>query len=150
MRSRLGGSHTRRAQQLQEKQSVVLVERPKQNVVRIKWAFHNKQDEHEVVTRNNRRLVAKGYSQVEGLDFKETFAPVARLESIHILLAYATNHDFKLYQMDVESAFLNGPIKEEVYVEKPPVFEDQEYPNYVYKLHKARYGLKQAPRAWYE
>jgi hypothetical protein len=96
MRSRLGGSHTRRAQQLQEKQSVVLVERPKQNVVGIKWAFHNKQDEHEVVTRNNRRLVAKGYSQVEGLDFKETFAPVARLESIHILLAYTTNHDFKL------------------------------------------------------
>jgi hypothetical protein len=88
--------------------------------------------------------VAKGYSQVEGLDFGETYAPVARLESIHILLAYATYHDFKLYQMDVKSAFLNGPIKEEVYVEQPPGFEDSEYPNHVYKLSKALYGLKQA------
>jgi hypothetical protein len=93
--------------------------------------------------------VAKGYSQVEGLDFDETYAPVARL-SIRILLAYATYHGFKLYQMDVKSVFLNGPIKEEVYVEQPPVFEDSEYPNHVYKLSKARYGLKQAPRAWYE
>jgi hypothetical protein len=94
--------------------------------------------------------VAKGYSQVEGLDFGETYAPVARLESIRILLAYATYHGFKLYQMDVKSAFLNGPIKEEFYVEQPPVFEDSEYPNHVYKLSKALYGLKQAPRAWYE
>jgi hypothetical protein len=84
------------------------------------------------------------------LDFDETFAPVARLESIRILLAYATHHGFKLYQMDVKSAFLNGPIKEEVYVEQPPGFESEEYPNHVYKLHKALYGLKQAPRAWYE
>jgi hypothetical protein len=94
--------------------------------------------------------VAKGYSQVEGLDFDETYAPVARLESIRILLAYATYHGFKLYQMDVKSAFLNGPIKEEVYVEQPPGFEDSEYPDHVYKLSKALYGLKQAPRAWYE
>jgi hypothetical protein len=84
------------------------------------------------------------------LDFGETYAPVARLESIHILLAYATYHGFKLYQMDVKSAFLNGPIKEEVYVEQPPGFEDSKYPNHVYKLSKALYGLKQAPRAWYE
>ena len=103
-----------------------------------------------MVTRNKARLVAKGYSQVEGLDFGETYAPVARLESIRILLAYATYHGFKLYQMDVKSAFLNGPIKEEVYVEQPPGFEDSEYPNHVYKLSKALYGLKQAPRAWYE
>jgi hypothetical protein len=94
--------------------------------------------------------VAKGYSQVEGLDFGATYAPVARLESIHILLAYATYHGFKLYQMDIKSAFLNGPIKEEVYVEQLPGFEDSEYPNHVYKLSKALYGLKQAPRAWYE
>jgi hypothetical protein len=94
--------------------------------------------------------VVKGYSQVEGLDFDETFAPVARLESIRILLAYATHHDFKLYQMDVNSAFLNGPIKEEVYVEQSSGFEDEEYPNHMYKLHKALYGLKQAPIAWYE
>jgi hypothetical protein len=116
-----------------------LVPRPNQNVVSTKWVFRNKQDEHGVVTRNKARLVAKGYSQVEGLDFDETYAPVARLESISILLAYATYHGFKLYQMDVKSAFLNGPIK-----------EDSEYPNHVYKLSKALYGLKQAPRAWYE
>jgi hypothetical protein len=94
--------------------------------------------------------VAKGYSQVEGLDFVETFAPVAKLESICILLVYTTHHDFKLYQMDVKSAFLNGIIKKEVYVEQPPGFESEEYPNHVYKLYKALYELKQAPRAWYE
>jgi hypothetical protein len=126
------------------------VSRPNQNVVGTKWVFRNKQDEHGVVTRNKAQLVAKGYSQVEGLDFDETYAPVAWLESIHILLAYATYHGFKLYQMDVKNAFLNGPIKEEVYVEQPPGFEDSEYPNHVYKLSKALYGLKQAPRAWYE
>jgi hypothetical protein len=127
-----------------------LVPCPNQNVVGTKWVFRNKQDEHGVVTRNKARLVPKGYSQVEGLDFDETYAPVARLKSIHILLAYATYHGFKLYQMYVKSAFLNGPIKEEIYVEQPPGFEDSEYPNHVYKLSKALYGLKQAPRAWYE
>jgi hypothetical protein len=127
-----------------------LVEIPKSNIVCIKWVFHNKQDEHGVVTRNKARLVAKCYSQVEDLDFDETFALVARLESIRILLAYATHHCFKLYQMDVKRAFLNESIKNEVYVEQPPGFEDEEYPNYVYKLYKALYGLKQAPRLWYE
>jgi hypothetical protein len=127
-----------------------LVPRPNQNVVGTKWVFRNKQDEHGVVTRNKARLVAKGYSQVKGLDFDETYAPVARLESIRILLAYDTYHGFKLYQMDVKSAFLNGPIKEEVYVEQPSGFEDSDYPNHVYKLSKALYGLKKAPRAWYE
>jgi hypothetical protein len=112
--------------------------------------FRNKQDEHGVVTRNKARLVVKGYAQVTGLDFEETFAPVARLESIWILLAYAAHHTFKLFQMDMKSAFLNGPIKEEVYVEQPPGFEDDRYPNNVYKLSKALYGLKQATRAWYE
>jgi hypothetical protein len=84
------------------------------------------------------------------LDFDETFAPVGRLESIRILLAYATHHGFKLYQMDVKSTFLNGPIKEEMYVEQPPGFESEGYPNHVYKLYKALYGLKQSPRTWYE
>jgi hypothetical protein len=124
-----------------------LVPRPKQNVVGTKWVFRNKQDEHEVVTRNKARLVAKGYAQVTGLDFEETFAPVARLESIRILLAYAAHHSFRLFQMDVKSAFLNGPIKEEVYVEQPPGFKDDRYPDHVCKLSKALYGLKQAPRA---
>jgi hypothetical protein len=94
--------------------------------------------------------VAKGYAQVVGLDFDESFAPVARLESIRILLAYAAHHSFKLFQMDVKSAFLNGLIKEEVYVEQPSGFEDDRYPDHVYRLSKALYGLKQAQRAWYE
>jgi hypothetical protein len=127
-----------------------LVERPKQNIVGTKWVFHNNQDEQEVITRNKVWPVAKCYSQVEGLNFDETFAPVARFESIHMLLAYATYHDFKLYQMDVKSAFLNGPIKDEVYVEQPLGFKNDEYRNHVYKLHKTLYGLKEAPRAWYE
>jgi hypothetical protein len=124
-----------------------LVERPKQNVIGTKWVFRNKQDENGVVTKNKARLVAKGYTQVEGLDFGETYAPVARLEAIHILLAFATNHNFKLHQMYVKSAFLNGPISKEVYVEQSPGFEDPHFPSHVYKLHKALYGLKQAPRA---
>jgi hypothetical protein len=103
-----------------------------------------------VVTRNKARLVAKGYAQVAGLDFEETFAPVDRLESIRILLANAAHHSFRLFQMDVKSAFLNGPIKEEVYIEQPPGFEDERCPDHVCKLSKALYGLKQAPRAWYE
>jgi hypothetical protein len=111
-----------------------LVPRPNQNIVGTKWVFRNKQDEHGVVTRN------KAY-------FGETYAPVARLESIRILLAYATYHGFKHYRMDVKSAFFNGPIKEEVYVKQLPGFEDSEYPNHVYKLSKALYGLRQAPRA---
>jgi hypothetical protein len=93
--------------------------------------------------------VAKGYAQVTGLDFEETFAPVVRLELIRILLSYAAHHSFKLFQMDVKRAFLNGAIKEEVYVEQPPSFEDDRYLDHVYKLSKALYGLKQAPRARY-
>ena len=106
-----------------------LVPRPKQNVIGTKWVFLNKQDEHGIVTRNKARLVAQGFTQIEGLDFGETYAPVARLESIWILLAYAAHHDFKLYQMDVKSAFLNGPLSELVYVEQPPGFEDPKHPD---------------------
>ncbi|CAL9078723.1 unnamed protein product, partial [Musa textilis] len=96
------------------------------------------------------RLVAKGFNQEEGIDYEETFTPVARLEAIRMLLAYASSKDFKLFQMDVKSAFLNGFISEEVYVEQPPGFENSLFPNHVFKLTKALYGLKQAPRAWYE
>ena len=95
-------------------------------------------------------MVAKGFTQIEGLDFGETYVPIARLESIHILLAFVAHHDFKLFQMDVKSAFLNGPLSETVYVEQPPGFEDPHHPNHVYKLDKALYGLKQTPRAWYD
>src|SRR4051812_20444735 len=92
----------------------------------------------------------KGFSQVEVFDYGETFAPVARFESILIALDYASHHNFKLYQMDVKSAFLNGPINELVYVKQPPGFEDHKFPNHLYKLDKVLYGLNQAPRAWYE
>jgi hypothetical protein len=111
--------------------------------------FKNKHGEDGEVVRNKARLVAKGYNQVEGLDFGETFAPVACLEAIRILLAFAASKRFKLYQMDVKNAFLNGVIQEEVYVRQPPGFESLNYPDRVYKISKALYGLKQAPRAWY-
>jgi len=104
----------------------------------------------DIVVRNKARLLAQGYTQVEGIDFDETFAPVARLEAIRILLAYANHHDIILQQMDVKSAFLNGKIEEEVYVAQPQGFEDPKNPDKVFKLNKALYGLKQAPRAWYD
>jgi hypothetical protein len=120
------------------------------NVIGTKWVYRNKSDESGVVTRNKARLVAQGYSQIEGLDFDETFAPVARLESIRSLLGVACILKFKLFQMDVKSAFLNGYLNEEVYVEQPKGFVDPNHPDHVYRLKKAIYGLKQAPRAWYD
>ncbi|GJU96867.1 retrovirus-related pol polyprotein from transposon TNT 1-94 [Tanacetum coccineum] len=114
---------------------------------RTKWEFRNKLDENGIVSRNKARLVAQGYNQQEDIDYDETYALIARLESIRILLAYAFALDFKLFQMDVKSAFLNGFINEEVYVAQPPGFIDFEKPNHVYKLKKALYGLKQAPKA---
>ena len=111
-------------------------------VIGTKWVFRNKQDDQGVVVRNKTRLVAKGFSQVEDLDFGEIFAPVTKLEAIHILLAYASHHVMKLYQIDVKSAFLNDFINELVYVDQPPRFEDPRYPNHVYRLSKALYGLK--------
>ena len=121
-----------------------------QTIIGTKWVFRNKMDENGIVSRNKARLVAQGYNQQEGIDYDETFALVARLESIRILLAYACAHNFKLFQMDVKSAFLNGVINEEVYVAQPPGFIDFEKPNHVYKLKKVLYGLKQAPKAWYD
>ncbi|GJR58005.1 retrovirus-related pol polyprotein from transposon TNT 1-94 [Tanacetum coccineum] len=118
-----------------------------QSVIGTKWVFRNKLDENGIVSRNKARLVAQGYNQQECIDYDETYAPVARLESIRILLAIACANDFKLYKMDVKSAFLNGFINEEVYVAQPPGFIDFEKPNYVYKLKKDLYGFKQAPKA---
>jgi hypothetical protein len=127
------------------------VKRPKgHNVIGTKWVYRNKQDQDGIVVRNKARLVAQGYTQVEGLNFRETYALVARLKAIRILLAYACAHNIKLYQIDVKSAFLNGYINEEVYVEQPSGFDDDKKPDHVYKLKKTLYGLKQAPRAWYE
>ncbi|GJR27849.1 retrovirus-related pol polyprotein from transposon TNT 1-94 [Tanacetum coccineum] len=128
-----------------------LVPQPRNmTIIGTKWVFRNKLDENGIVSRNKARLVAQGYNQQEGIDYDETYAPVARLESIRILLAYACALDFKLFQMDVKSAFLNGFINEEVYVAQPPGFIDFEKPDHVYKLKKALYGLKQAPKAWYD
>ncbi|GJU63555.1 retrovirus-related pol polyprotein from transposon TNT 1-94 [Tanacetum coccineum] len=128
-----------------------LVSQPRNmTIIGTKWVFRNKLDENGIVSRNKARLVAQGYNQQEGINYDETYAPVARLESIRILLAYACALDFKLFQMDVKSTFLNGFINEKVYVAQPPGFIDFEKPDHVYKLKKALYGLKQAPKAWYD
>ncbi|KAJ0441487.1 putative RNA-directed DNA polymerase [Helianthus annuus] len=143
-----------------------------------KWVFRNKMDDRGVVIKNKARLVvqgfrqeegidheevfapvtiknkarlvAQGFRQEEGIDHEEVFAPVARLEAIRIFLAYASYRNFKVFQMDVKSAFLYGKVKEEVYVCQPPGFEDPHFPGRYFKLDKALYGLHQAPRAWYE
>ena len=120
------------------------------NIVGTKWVYRNKMDKHGAITKNKARLVAKGYNQKEGIDFGETYAPVARLEAVKLLLECSSIKGFWLFQMNVKSAFLNGYINEEVFVSQPPGFEDYKNPEHVYKLKKALYGLKQAPRQWYE
>ncbi|GKC21520.1 retrovirus-related pol polyprotein from transposon TNT 1-94 [Tanacetum coccineum] len=119
-------------------------------IIKLKWLWKNKKDEDQTVIRNKARLVAKGYAQEEGIDFEESFAPVARLEAVRIFVAHAAHKSFPIYQMDVKTAFLNGPLKEEVYVAQPEGFIDPDHPEKVYLLRKALYGLKQAPRAWYD
>jgi hypothetical protein len=119
------------------------------NVIGTKWVLKNKQGGDGEIVRNKSRLVAQGYSQVEGLDFGETFAPIARLEAIRILLAFAASKGFKLYQLYVKSAFLNGVIQDEVYVRQPLGFKNLKHPDRVYNLSKALYGPKQALKAWY-
>ncbi|GJV89064.1 retrovirus-related pol polyprotein from transposon TNT 1-94 [Tanacetum coccineum] len=121
-----------------------------QSLIGTRWVFRNKLDENGIVSRNKARLVAQGYNQKECINYDETYSPVATLKSIRIILAISYANDFKLYQIDVKSAFLNGFINEEVYVAQPPGFIDFEKPNYVYKLKKALYGLKQSPKAWYD
>ncbi|GKB26030.1 retrovirus-related pol polyprotein from transposon TNT 1-94 [Tanacetum coccineum] len=116
----------------------------------LKWLFKNKHDEENTVIRNKSRLVVRGYRQEEGIDFEESFAPVARMEAIRIFLAYAAHKAFTVFQMDVKTAFLHGTLKEDVYVCQPEGFIDADHPSHVYKLKKALYGLKQAPRAWYD
>ncbi|GJR21620.1 retrovirus-related pol polyprotein from transposon TNT 1-94 [Tanacetum coccineum] len=119
-------------------------------VITLKWIYKVKLDELGGILKNKARLVARGYRQEEGIDFEESFAPVARLEAIRIFLAFAAHMNMVVYQMDVKTAFLNGNLREEVYVSQPDGFVDPDKPNYVYKLKKALYGLKQAPRAWYD
>jgi hypothetical protein len=111
--------------------------------------WKNKEGEKGEVVRNKSRLVAQGFNYKKGIDYEETFAPVARLEAIRILLAFSVAKGFKLHQMDVKSAFMNGVLEEEVYVRQPLGFESEKYPHLVYKLTKALSGLTNAPRAWY-
>ncbi|GJY21504.1 retrovirus-related pol polyprotein from transposon TNT 1-94 [Tanacetum coccineum] len=128
-----------------------LVDKPfGKNVIKLKWLWKNKKDEDQTVIRNKARLVAKGYAQEEGIDFEESFAPVARLEAVRIFVAYDAHKSFLIYQMDVKMEFLKGHLKEEVYVAQPDGFVDPDHPDKVYRLRKALYGLKQAPRAWYD
>ncbi|CAL2249791.1 unnamed protein product [Prunus armeniaca] len=128
-----------------------LVERPfAKPVIGVKWVYKTKLNLDGTVQKNKARLVAKGYSQKPGIDYNETFAPVARVDTIRTLIALAAHKEWSLYQLDVKSAFLNGVLKEEVYVEQPQGFVKKDEETKVYKLHKALYGLKQAPRAWYD
>ncbi|GJU17417.1 retrovirus-related pol polyprotein from transposon TNT 1-94 [Tanacetum coccineum] len=119
-------------------------------IIALKWIYKVKLDEYGDVLKNKARLVAKGYRQEEGIDFEESFAPVARIEAIRIFIANAASKNMTIYQMDVKTAFLNGELKEEVYVCQPEGFVDPDHPTHVYRLKKALYGLKQAPRAWYD
>ncbi|GJV73108.1 retrovirus-related pol polyprotein from transposon TNT 1-94 [Tanacetum coccineum] len=117
----------------------------------MKWLWKNKRDEENTVIRNKARLAAKGYNQQEGIDFKESFAPVARLEAVRFFVAYFAHKSFPIYQMDVKTTFLNGPLKEEVYVNQPDGFLDPHHPDKVYRLKKALYGsskgvIHQSPR----
>nr|GEZ65888.1 hypothetical protein [Tanacetum cinerariifolium] len=124
-----------------------LVDKPfGKSIIRLKWLWKNKKDEDQTVIRNKARLLAKGYAQEEGIDFEESFAPVPRLEAVRIFIAYAAHKSFPIFRMDVKTTFLNGPLKEEVYVAQPDGFVDPDHPEKVYRLRKALYGLKQAPR----
>ncbi|GJZ74959.1 putative ribonuclease H-like domain-containing protein [Tanacetum coccineum] len=128
-----------------------LVPRPdKVMIITLKWIYKVKLDEMGGILKNKARLVACGYRQEEGIDFEESFALVARLDAIRIFLAYVAHMNMIVYQMDVKTTFLNGILREEVYVSQPDGFVDQDNPNHVYKLKKALYGLKQAPHAWYD
>ncbi|GJY90588.1 retrovirus-related pol polyprotein from transposon TNT 1-94 [Tanacetum coccineum] len=119
-------------------------------LIKLKWIYKVKTDESGGVLKNKAQLVAQGFRQEEGIDFEESFAPVARIEAIYIFVTYAAHKNMIIYQMDVKMAFLNGELKEEFYISQPEGFVDQDNPSHVYKLKKALYGLKQAPRAWYD
>ncbi|GJY04559.1 retrovirus-related pol polyprotein from transposon TNT 1-94 [Tanacetum coccineum] len=128
-----------------------LVPRPhKVMVITSKWIYKVKLDELGGILKNKARLVARGYRLEEGINFEESFSLVARLEAIRIFLVFSVHMNMVVYQMDVKTAFLNGNLREEVYVSQPDGFVDPDNPNHVYKLKKALYGLKQAPRAWYD
>ena len=137
-------------EKIEKNKTWTLVPRPiDKNVIGTKWVFRNKLDENGEITRSKDKLVCKGYAQ-EVLDYGEAFYLVVRMEGVRTLLAYVSYKGFKVYQMDVKSSFLNGILEEEVYIEQPEGFVDDNNKDMVRKLHKALYCLKKAPRAWYE
>jgi hypothetical protein len=136
--------------QMEKNDTWELVPRPKnKNVIGKKWVFRNKLNEDGQVTRNKARLVCKGYAQIQGINFEEAFSPVARMETIHFILAYAYSKNIKLYHIDVKLSFLNGELEEEVCIEQLEGFQLSKNADYVWKLKKTLYGLKQAPRSCY-
>ncbi|PKI74464.1 hypothetical protein CRG98_005146 [Punica granatum] len=135
---------------IEKNQTWELVERPQnRKVIGVKWVYKTKLNSDGSVNKYKARLVVKGYAQIWGVDYSKTFAPVARLDTIRLHLAIAVKRNWKIYQLDVKSAFLNGVLEEKIYVEHPEGFEVKGAEGRVYKLKKALYGLKQAPRAWY-
>ncbi|KAK8921022.1 hypothetical protein KSP39_PZI020059 [Platanthera zijinensis] len=136
---------------IQQNKTWSLVDKPKNHVIiGLKWVYKLKQDEDGNIQKYKARLVAKGYSQKQGEDYDETYAPVARMTTIRLILSFAAQYNYPIYQLDVKSAFLNGELTEEVYVQQPQGFEKKDEEEKVYRLHKALYGLKQAPRAWHQ
>ncbi|KAL8104868.1 hypothetical protein AgCh_028873 [Apium graveolens] len=135
---------------IERNQTWELVEAPKEKKpIGVKWVYKTKLNAQGEVEKHKARLVVKGYKQKYGVDYKEVFAPVARLETIRLILSLAAQNKWKVHQMDVKSAFLNGELQEEVYIDQPPGYVKKNEENKVYRLKKALYGLKQAPRAWY-
>lgn len=135
---------------IEKNQTWQLVDKPTdKEVIGVKWIYKVKHNPDGSIKKHKARLVAKGYSQQPGIDYGETFAPVARLDTIRAIIAFAASKGWKLYQLDVKSAFLNGELKEEIYVDQPQGFILKGKEGKVYKLKKALYGLKQSPRAWY-
>jgi hypothetical protein len=126
-----------------------LVALPKdKKAIGCKWVYKVKHNANGFVNRYKARLVAKGYAQMYGIDYEETYSPIAKMTTVRAIIAMAATKGWSLHQMDVKNAFLHGDLQEEVYMEQPPGYVDQTHLNLVYRLKKALYGLKQAPRAW--
>jgi hypothetical protein len=121
---------------------------PEKKAISVKWIFKLKTNPDGSIAKHRARLMARGFLQRQGIDFTEVYAPVARMETIRLVVAITSSYGWTLFHMDVKSAFLNGPLQEEVYVLQPPGFEIEPNKNMVYKLEKALYGLKQDPRVW--